>query len=142
MNLFHLIILILHILGAALIIGTAFYSVVAVMKPNFSKTELGIILFLNRYTGALIGTQFVTGVILMATDWDALKSNPLPWVKLGLFLINGVVAKVLIESKVKELTSKDSIQQETVAKLKTGALISLLIFVTIAILGIILVETT
>lgn len=138
-SMFHIIVLILHVLGAGVVLGVVFFSVIAVIKPAVVAEQLDRLHFVGRFGMWASGWQFVTGVILYLQEPDELQENKIFWVKLGLYVVEGLFASIVLNRQLKKLQTGD---QATIAPGKlTGVLIvHALLIGAIIVLGVLIVE--
>ena len=98
----HLLFVILHIIGAGVIIGVVVFSVLLNIKEGVSEERLKIFQTV-RLTGTIAaGWLFVTGLVLYFQEAEELKGNILFWIKMGLFVLDGMIAVLIIDRKVKK----------------------------------------
>lgn len=100
---FHLLIMILHVLGAGLLLGIVILSVLAVIKPPVTKQAMDRLHFISRYGVWGSAWQFLTGVVLYYQDRAELNHQPIFWVKLGLYVIEGILASTLLQRQSKAM---------------------------------------
>lgn len=98
----HLLFLILHIIGAGVIIGVVVFSILLNIKEGVSVERLKIFQMV-RLTGTIAaGWLLATGLVLYFQEAEELKSNILFWAKMGLFVLDGIIAVLIIDRKVKK----------------------------------------
>ena len=95
------LVLILHVLGSGVVFGVVFFSVFLVVKPGWSQGRLSHLHFVGRFGMWASGWQVATGVYLAGIEWSEFSSNTLFWTKMALYLIEGTLAGLLIEKKIK-----------------------------------------
>ncbi|MBI3572862.1 MAG: hypothetical protein HY092_01540 [Candidatus Kerfeldbacteria bacterium] len=128
------LILILHVLGASIVIASAFYSVVLTIKQPISPEKLGHLRFIGRFGMGASIWQFFTGLYLAAHEWSEFKTSKLFWIKMALYVLEGILASTLIGRKMKQAASGQS-KSLTVTMLTWAVMI-----VLIAAIGVLLVE--
>lgn len=122
----HQLFLILHIIGAGVIIGVVVFSVLLNIKEGVSQERLRIFQMV-RLTGTVAaGWLLVTGLVLYFQEADELKGNVLFWIKIGLFVLDGIVAVLIIDRKIK---------RTPVPNMTVWAIINALILFAIVALG-------
>lgn len=126
-------VLILHILGAGVLVGVVFFSLVLVLKPSPDTTLLKLIRPFGLYAAIW---QLVTGVILAVPEWGKFGHSKIFWLKIGLFVVDGIIAERLINQKLRLAETG-----QTTPNLKLWSWLSLLVIFTIVALGVILVES-
>ncbi len=137
----HLILMILHLFGAGLLIGICVLAVLAVIKPPITKVGMDRLSFVARLGMGASGAQFITGAIMMATEWDELGHNPLVWTKIILWVIEGTLASLVISRQAKQAGVALANGQTPTRGLPNSLLIQAFLVLLIAALGIIVVET-
>lgn len=134
----HTAVLILHVLGAAIIIGVAFVTLIIELKKYLSsKQMMALIEFIWKIAGAALGVQILTGLYLAGSEWDKIGKIPYFWIKMVLFFVLGIVVGIVNQRRFKKLQA---------GKADTGgtkwSLIGLLTFGTIAALGVMITESS
>lgn len=132
------IVLSLHVLGAAVIIGGIFASLFILVKEKVVKENLEYLKVLWKALTLAIGVQILTGIYLAAGEWHEFRENPLFWVKIGLFVVDGLFGGKVLGDRIKTTDTKD--KNIKIKGRKRLIWISLLIFVIIATLGVFLAE--
>ncbi len=129
----HLIILILHVLGAGLVLGVVFLSVFLTLKP-LNPEKLGHLGFIGRF--GMWGSiwQLLTGLILTANDWEELGEKPIFWVKMGLYVVEGTLASMVIDRQAKR-----AVGGQPAKGLGTTLLLQAVLIIGIIALGVLLV---
>jgi len=128
MEIFRMIILTLHVLGAVLIVGSVLYSLSVVFRKEFSTREIALMRKINKFGSGIAGSQFLTGAILVGTEWDELGHKPLVWVKVALWVLDGIIAKQIIDKKLSEFE-----EQGSTTKLKSTIQISTLVLLIVVL---------
>lgn len=136
----HLIVLVLHVLGAAVVIGSLFASVFVVFGKKISKERLELLDRLWKVIGPVIGIQAITGIYLAATHWDEVGNNPLFWAKMGVFLIEAVWGGIILNLQLRNNLSKKE-NEVSWPGVSAHIKLSFLFYIIIATLGVILAET-
>ena len=122
----HTLFLILHIIGAGVIIGVVVFSILLNINERVSEERLKIFQMV-RLTGTIAaGWLLATGLVLYFQEAEELKSNILFWIKMGLFVLDGIIAVLIIDRKVKKVP---------VPNLTVWAIINALIIFAIVTLG-------
>ncbi|HLC38728.1 MAG TPA: hypothetical protein VJJ80_01185 [Patescibacteria group bacterium] len=99
----HALFLILHIVGAGVIIGVVVFSVLLNIKEGVSQERLKIFQMM-RLTGTIAaGWLLATGLVLYFQEAEELKGNILFWIKMGLFVLDGIIAVLIIDRKIKKV---------------------------------------
>ena len=136
MELFHLILLVLHVIVAGLIIGMAFYGFVAVYKKTITPTDMAMFKTIRKYGHVIVPLQLVVGFLLIFSE-PTFAKNPLIWTKFILVVIDGFMAFFIIDRKVKLLESGTRSNSQAERALRYAAGLSLVIFLIITTLGVI-----
>ena len=139
MEILHTIVLIAHIIGATLIVGSIFVSVLVLFARSIPRSQLELLDKLWRLLHGIIGVQILTGIYLVAVEWDEFGRNPLLWTKVVLLVVDGLVGGQVIGSLVKHSLATKNTSFE-LPQAKRAAMLSLLIFLLMTTLGVILVE--
>lgn len=136
----HLIILILHVLGAGLVIGVVVLALLAVIKPPVTAAAMERLHFVSRFGMAASIWQFFTGLYLAYADWDELKSNRVFWTKLILYVVEGMIAATLLDRLSRRTAAQTATGTTTAGPLRLTLIIHALLILAIAALGVVLVE--
>lgn len=86
MEWFHNVVLIIHVVGAGLIVSLAIFSILIQSKKPPVVENLKLLSELWKKVGYVFGTQILTGVYLSGVEWDEFSKNPLLWIKLILIV--------------------------------------------------------
>lgn len=129
------LILILHVLGAGLIIGIIFFSVILTFRPHLPPEKLSMLRWIGRFGMAASIWQLLTGIYLTSTEWSEFRDSRLFWVKMGLYVLEGIIAGLLIERRVKHAS-----QENTGRGFGLTFLLWSVIILGIVIIGVLLVE--
>lgn len=130
-DMLHTFVLILHVIGATIIVGVAFVSVIALLANRSPKTNLPLLKQLWTITPWVIYVQILTGIYMAALDWDALGKSSLFWTKIVLVISDGVLGGKLLSQYLRS-------DETRLGRVGQTALISLTIFVTASIIGVLL----
>lgn len=135
----HTIVMVLHVIGAGLMFGVVFFAFLIVLEKNLDQSRLAVLKKIYVYGTVAAIWQAVTGVILYFQEDGEFKDSKIFWVKIGLFLLDGIVAVGIIDRKIKMIES----QSKGNVDLKNTYLwnlFSLLIIISIITLGVFLTE--
>ncbi|CAN5118990.1 hypothetical protein BH09PAT2_BH09PAT2_09780 [soil metagenome] len=135
----HIIVLILHVIGATIIIGSSFVSLFVLIENKISKNNLLLIERMWRVVGPSLGIQLLTGVYLGISEWDEIGKNPLFWIKIMLYLVSGAIGNLVLKKRI-HAGAVEKKEIVTLGGIKPWAIASFLIFVLIAICGVALAE--
>lgn len=139
-ELIHTIILTLHILGSGIIIGGVFASLLILINERISKDNFEHLKFLWKFLTPTIGIQIISGIYLAASEWDKFGKNPLFWLKMGIFVIDGFFGGKILGDRIKGTTVSNSKEIEIPGSHRL-VWISFLIFLTVITLGVFLAES-
>lgn len=81
--------------------------------------------------------QVITGIGLYFLEPEEFYGNWLFWTKIGLFLIDGILANRVIDLRVREVAGRDE-EKTPASVLSTAFLVSFLILASIVTLGVLL----
>lgn len=97
----HTLVLILHVLGAGVIIGIVFFSLVVALHPRvWSAMALDRLHFVGKFGIWASMWMFVTGLVLAFQDWDTLRTSWVFWGKMATYIVEGTFAGLLITHTV------------------------------------------
>jgi uncharacterized membrane protein len=136
----HLIILIAHVLGATIIVGGVFASLLILIKEKIAKDNLKFVSHLWRILAPAIGLQLVTGLLLAANEWNEYGKNPYFWAKIILLVVDGFYGGKVLGERINMELSKDK-KTYVIPGAKRIIWFSFLLFALIATLGVILAES-
>src|SRR3990170_5958969 len=111
----HRIIIILHLLGAGILIGLVVITALLAFKKSFSLQTLAVLNQVKWLGPFFSGLQLVTGLFLYWEDRDELNDNPLFSTKIGLYVIEGTLAGLVIDRRVAQLMSSTPAKKKQVA---------------------------
>ena len=129
---FHTLVLILHVLGAAVILGVALVSLIVQLKKPPVADNLKLLGQIWKKAHFAFGLEVLTGMYLAASEADEFIKNPLLWVKLGL-----IVVALAISAKVSWRNEEKGQSGEPDPKI---AWVVLLIYAAIISIGVLFVE--
>lgn len=125
----------LHILGAAVLIGVVFFSLTLSIEKPLTTERLRMIKYLRPFGMYAAIWELITGIHLASADWDAFNHNPIFWSKMVLFLVDGVLAERIIKRKIELLEAKAAGEVAVKHDLLLWTWISVLVILTVVILG-------
>lgn len=137
-NIIHTIFLVIHVLGASLVFGVIFVSVIIELKKINSDQMLLLTELIWKIANIGLGLQLLTGGYLLGTEWKEFITNPYFWIKMVLFVIGGVVVGSMNKRKYLQLKTGESEERENIK----GALLGLVLFILIITCGVIIAEHT
>jgi len=90
------LLLILHILGAGVVIGTVCIGLFSVAKPPINAVSLDRLKFVYQFGIWGSGWQFVTGLILFLREPEEIGEHTIFWVKIALWFLLGITAGLFV----------------------------------------------
>lgn len=137
----HTILIALHIIGSGIMLGVVFTSLIIVFKKTLSQESIGILKRIRLFGTIGAVWQVITGLILFFQEKGEFIESTIFWVKMGLFVLDGVFAVLIIGSKIKKAEAQAKGQTLDVSGVPLWAMVSLVIILTIIILGVFLTGT-
>lgn len=125
----------LHIIGAGILTGLVVITFLIAFRTDFSLKSLA---FLNKvkFLGpATSGFQFLTGAILYWGERDELLENNYFWLKMILYLIEGTLAGLVIDRKIKQVQADPEKEASATRTLRWLYGIHALLIISIVVLG-------
>jgi hypothetical protein len=126
----HDLVLLLHILGAGVVIGVVFFSLVLAFKKPLDPSWLGVLKFIRRFGTMAVGWEVLTGLYLAFSESDEVFSSKIFWIKMGLIVVDGFLAQAVIGRKLSEAQSGVDAKG-----LKLATLVSALVILLVVTLG-------
>lgn len=140
MNL-HLVLLFLHVVGAGVVIGVIVMAFAAIVRPPLTRQSIDRFAFVGRFGMYASGSQFVTGAALMALEWGELGKSTLLWIKIILWVVEGMLASMVIEKRMRQLrTVVEGGQPVPRTAVPALVVVQLVLILTIAAIGVYLVS--
>lgn len=136
MNGLHTTILVLHVLGATIIIGIAFVTFIIELKKFNSSQILNLTELIWKIAGPTLGVQLLTGLYLASSEWDSIGKSLLFWIKMFLFFVVGSIVGIVNKRRFERM-KKNPDQGHSIS----WALIGLLAFLAVATLGVLIAES-
>lgn len=130
--------LLLHILGACVVVGVVFFSLVFSVSKPLDDVKLKAIALIRKYGVWAMGVVTITGIYMATSEWDEFGKSYLFWAKIALIVIDYFVAVRLINAKVAKALSGDS---QATSGLSAISWTSALIFLIIVTLGFLLANS-
>lgn len=134
----HLVVLVLHVLGAAVLSAVVISGIFLAFSGPVSTEKLAIFKPLRIMGPISAGWTLLTGLYLYFSEADKFHNNKLFWAKIGLFVFDGIIAIFFVDRKIAlSETTKDP---KIIAKHKVGTWViaNLLILTSIITIGVIL----
>lgn len=132
----HTLVLILHVVGAGVVIGIVFFSLVVALRPRaWSATALDRLHFVGKSGIWASLWMLVTGLVLAVQDWGTLRASWVFWGKMATYIAEGAFAGLLITRTVIQARA-----EKRPRGLGTIMLIHSLLILLIVSLGVMLVE--
>lgn len=135
---FHLFILVLHALGAMIIIGSSFVSILMLSGRRVPLPNLKLMDRLWLILGPVIGLQILTGLYLMLDEWALYGHNYWLWLKIILLVADGLVSGVAIRRQLQLMLQRPTGSEIDPQPLRARGWLSFMILLTIASIGVLL----
>ncbi len=137
-----IIVLILHVLGACVVVASAIFAVIITFRQPIKTDNITVFRFIGRFGLFASIWQFITGLILYVHEWHDFNAKPLFWVKIALYVLEGIMINSLITKRIKKAAMASPGQPLPVIKgLSATVLVWALMIVAIASIGVLLVES-
>ena len=98
----HTIILALHVIGSGIMLGVVFTSFIIVFKKTLDQTSLAILKKIQLFGTVGAVWQTITGLILFFQEKGEFIESKIFWVKMGLFILDGVIALLIIGRQIRK----------------------------------------
>ena len=136
----HNIILALHVVGAGLMLGVVFFALVIVFPKVIDASRAALLKTVLKFGTVGAVWQTITGLILYFGEADEFKNSRIFWLKMVLFVADGILALLIIDRKIKaaEMQNQSAQDKINLGKLPLWSLASLMIILTVIILGVFL----
>ncbi len=136
----HNIILALHVVGAGLMLGVVFFALVIVFPKVIDASRAALLKTVLKFGTVGAVWQTITGLILYFGEADEFKNSRIFWLKMVLFVADGILALLIIDRKIKAAEAQNQSAQDKInlGKLPLWSLASLMIILTVIILGVFL----
>lgn len=132
----HTTVLVIHVLGATLIIGTAFATSIIELKKYSSQETLKLTEFMWKLAGPTMGIQLITGFYLAGSEWGEIRKVSFFWIKMFLFFVVGGMVGYINKKRFASMKKG----QKQVGSVN-WTIIGLLTFMSIAALGVLIAES-
>lgn len=137
MNFLHTLILIVHVLGATIIVGVAFSALYIELRKPVVAENIKLIGGLFKTIQVVYLTQLLSGFYLGWSEWETVGKSPLFWLKFILFLAVALGARVITGRERKRAMAEKREFKPPIA----WGWVSFLTVALIAIFGVILTES-
>jgi hypothetical protein len=135
MDNFDLFLVIVHILGATLLMGAIFVAMVSLTRKDLTPRDLSLIARTGRVTEIVSGIQLLTGVVMLWDKWDHVAHHPLIWIKLFLYVAVSALAGLILKNRSKKLMGETKISPADHQQLRAVAVWAFIILVVITTIG-------
>ena len=126
---FEYFILLLHLLGAGVLIGVALFSIALTVSQPLDQSRLLTIVLIRRFGTYSVGLLIITGIYLAWQHFGGWPTSVRFWTKMGLIVLDGVLAQVVIKQKIARAISGDNTAASSLPLWTSiSALVILLIF--------------
>lgn len=133
----HTILLVLHVLGASLVLGSVVFALFFLLRRPFLDVSRQWMVFAWYVAEVAIGAQLVTGLYLFLSERSEFENNHLFWTKLTLYILAGAISGGYIKRQLQHLDAANE-EQPTQPK---GLIIPMWLVVAMVV-GIITVAVT
>lgn len=141
MDILHTIVLNLHVLGACLVVGSVVFALVMMSRQPFFRPNLALMNRVWHLAEGAVGLQLATGLYLFFAERSEFQNNPIFWIKMVLFVLDGYVSGRLIKQRMKQIEAESTGDTVDVAAVRSVTWLSVLIMLAIASLGVWLAES-
>lgn len=136
----HLVVLILHVLGAGVLIGIVVFSVILNIQGILTPERMKIFQTIRNTGIYASAVQLITGIVLYFQEPEEFKESVFFWVKIGLFVLDGIIAVLVIDRKVKNALASQTGKPKPISNMTIWTMVNLVILFAIVTLGVLLVE--
>ena len=132
---------ILHVIGAGILIGIVFLSLVIAAKPNLQAEDIKWLKYIRSYGIYAAFLLLISGIYLAIDHWDHVAKNPLFWSKMALFLIDGFIAERIIAQKMNRVLASNNIDEDARRGLPLWTKVSALVIFSIVTIALFLANS-
>lgn len=132
----HLTYLIIHIIGTAIIVGSAFVALISLQKQFISRQVSQLLVLVWKVAMLIILIQLATGFLMGFGYWSDILRDPYFITKMILLLAGGGAAGIA-SRKTRELDSKN---MAALGQARVWTFFALLFFASVAALGVAMVQ--
>ena len=125
-------VLLLHLLGAGVLIGVAVFSVLLSVAKPVDQARLQSLKLIRLSGTYAVGLLVITGVYLAWQHFGGWPTHVRFWVKMGLIVVDGFLAQFVIRQKVNQAISGDG---SSTTALPLWTVVSALVIILIVTLG-------
>lgn len=131
----HEVTVLLHLLGAGVMIGIIFFSLVLSIKKPLEVEDFRRLNFIRHFGIFVVFFMLITGLHLVQNDFDYYKANSIFWTKMGLIIVDGLIAERIIKAKMELVMKSGIVDDNTRRTLPIWAWISTLVIFSVVTLG-------
>jgi uncharacterized membrane protein len=131
-------VLILHVLGATILVGGTVFSIFFLSKKSLPLDFIKQVLVFGEFMKYAALSQLITGSILFMHEPDKFRGNKFFWLKLALYVISGILAGKVMKGKAIEIQKG---KKSSIKGIYKWFLFHLLILLAIVSIGVLLVES-
>ncbi len=135
----HTLVLIVHVLGATLIVGSVFVSALMLSAEPVPRANATFLVRLWSVLHWAIWAQLASGLVLVAGEWESFRHSWLLLVKIILLTLDGVVGGRILGIRLAAALDKQS-GDISLGATARNAWLSFILFALIAMIGVLLVE--
>jgi uncharacterized membrane protein len=136
----HTFLLTLHVVGAGILAGGVVFSIILAIKGQIGIERLKIIQSIRNISIGAVALQVVTGFILYSLGADEFKRNLFFWIKMALFVLDGIIAVLIVDRKIKLISAASATSPIALGKIPLWLLVNLVIVLSIITLGVMITE--
>ena len=131
---FEQFVLLLHLLGAGVLIGVAVFSVVLSVNKPVDQSRLQSIALIRLFGTFSVGLLIVTGIYLAWKHYGGWPTTPRFWIKMGLIVLDGILAQMIIKQKIDQALSGDEMSGKSLPLWTSVSALVILLIVTLGFL--------
>ena len=131
---FEQFVLLLHLLGAGVLIGVAVFSVVLSINKPVDQSRLQSIALFRRFGTYSVGLLIVTGIYLAWKHYGGWPTTVRFWIKMGLIVLDGILAQAVIKQKIDQAINGDDQAQQSLPLWTSISALVILLIVTLGFL--------
>ena len=132
--------LVLHVIGSGLLVGVVVFSIILNIQNVVTQERLKIFQLI-RDTGTYAAIlQLVTGLVLYFQEPGEYNESTYFWIKIGLFVLDGIIAVIIIDRKTKNALATKTGETAPTSRMTIWLLANLVIIISIIALGVYIVE--
>lgn len=136
-----ILLLILHVISAGVLVGIVTLAIVLSFAKEITLERAKIYQLIGKIGFFAAGLVLISGIGLYLQEPDEFNKNIFFWVKIGLFVVDGIIATQIVDRKVKDAVLKKNGQLINQNKVTRWFWANLIIIISIITIGVFLVES-